>query len=115
MILWSTKIVRRLWSLIEMDHFHCPNTREWTKSVYLYSLMKKYGSSTYERGEELHLARDVLSKLSVMWKDRGMSRNTRLKLLKALVFFLYGAETWTIRTSESERMMPKDIMDGKDI
>ena len=40
--------------------------------------------------------------LTTVWKDRGITLQTKVKLVKALVFpiVLYGAETWTMRKTE---------------
>ena len=37
--------------------------------------------------------------LKSIWKDRGVTLETKVKLVKVLVFpiVLYGAETWTIK------------------
>ena len=44
--------------------------------------------------------------LTTVWKDRGITLQTKVKLVKALVFpiVLYGAETWTMRKTERKKI-----------
>ena len=44
--------------------------------------------------------------LTSIWKDRGVTMETKVKLVKVLVFpiVLYGAETWTMRKHERRKI-----------
>ena len=44
--------------------------------------------------------------LTSIWKDRGETMETKVKLVKVLVFpiVLYGAETWTMRKHERRKI-----------
>ena len=44
--------------------------------------------------------------LTSIWKDRGVTLETKVKLVKVLVFpiVLYGAETWTMRKHERRKI-----------
>ena len=44
--------------------------------------------------------------LTSIWKDRGITLETKVKLVKVLVFpiVLYGAETWTMRKHERRKI-----------
>ena len=43
--------------------------------------------------------------LTPIWKDKGVTLETNVKVVKVLVFpiVLYGAETWTMRTHERRK------------
>ena len=43
-----------------------------------------------------------MRRLTSTWKDRGVTLETKVKLVKVLVFpiVLYGAEAWTMRKHE---------------
>ena len=43
---------------------------------------------------------------NIIWKDRGVTLETKVKLVKVLVFpiVLYGAETWTMRKHERRKI-----------
>ncbi|KAJ0174897.1 hypothetical protein K1T71_010005 [Dendrolimus kikuchii] len=44
--------------------------------------------------------------LEKIWTNRNITKATKMRLVRALVFpiFLYGAETWTIRESERKKI-----------
>lgn len=76
------------------------------KMLYLGSLIDSNGGSTAEIRRRIVLAREATVKLTKIWKDRNLTRNIKLRLLRTLVFpiFLYGAETWTIKAGDRERI-----------
>ena len=45
------------------------------------------------------MGKAAMGGLTSIWKDRGVTMETKVKLVKVLVFpiVLYGAETWTMR------------------
>ena len=45
------------------------------------------------------MGRSAMGGLTKIWKDRGITLRTKIRLVKALVFpiVLYGAEYWTMR------------------
>ncbi len=47
-----------------------------------------------------------LTRLTSIWKDRGVTMETKVKLAKVLVFpiVLYGAETWTMGKHERRKI-----------
>ena len=52
------------------------------------------------------LGRAAIGNLTKIFKDRGVTLRTKVMLVKTLVFpiVLYGAETWTLRKSERQRI-----------
>ena len=48
------------------------------------------------------MGRSAMEGLTKIWKDRGITLITKIRLVKALVFHivLYGADSWTMRKLE---------------
>ena len=65
--------------------------------IFLGSLITKDGFCEKEIRRRLAMGR-----LMKIWKDRGITLSTKIRLVKALVFpiVLYGAESWTMRKIE---------------
>ena len=68
--------------------------------------MDNNGGSSAEIRRRSILAREATAKLTHIWRDCAITRNTKLRLLKTLIFpvFLYGAETWTIKANDRRRV-----------
>lgn len=47
-----------------------------------------------------------MSKMSKIWKDRSVTKETKIRLVRSLVFSIatYGAETWTIKMNMRKRI-----------
>ena len=71
-----------------------------TKFVLLRALITK------EIRRRIAMGKAAMGGLTTVWKDRGITLQTKVKLVKALVFpiVLYGAETWTMRKTEREKI-----------
>lgn len=52
------------------------------------------------------MAKRAMSQMDRVWADRNISRNTKKQLVTSLVFsiFLYGAETWTLKKADRQRI-----------
>ena len=52
------------------------------------------------------MGKAAMGRLTKIWKDRGITLRTKVKLVRTLVFpiVLYGAETWTVRKSERKKL-----------
>lgn len=52
------------------------------------------------------MAKGAMGKLTKVWKDRNITKNTKARLVRTLIFsiFLYGVETWTIKESERKKI-----------
>ena len=70
---------------------------------FLGSLITDTGGSESEIKKRLTLGKAAMNALSRIWKDRGLSVQTKLRIVNALVFPVatYAAETWT--TTKSTR------------
>ncbi|KAL4113049.1 hypothetical protein QTP88_016750 [Uroleucon formosanum] len=74
--------------------------------IYLGSIVQADGGSSKEIRRCVTLGREVVSRLTPIWKDNHISRNSKLRLLKALTFsvMLYGSETWTLKVEDVKRI-----------
>ena len=73
-----------------------------TKFVLLGALITKDGLCGKEVRRRIAMGKAAMGGLTSIWKDRGVTMETKVKLVKVLVFpiVLYRAETWTIRKHE---------------
>lgn len=76
------------------------------KFVYLGSMLHKSGSCEFEVRRRIEIARTAMIQLTKIWKNRNITRNTKINLVNALVFpvFFYGSETWVIRSNDRKRI-----------
>ena len=58
------------------------------------------GDYSHEIKRLLLLGRKAMSKLDSILKRRDMTLATKVRLVKALVFPIYGCESWTIQKAE---------------
>lgn len=74
--------------------------------VYLGSLLSNVGGSEGEISRRIQMSKAAMTKLTRIWKDRNISRKTKVRLVRTLVFsiFFYGAESWTLRQSERAKI-----------
>lgn len=74
--------------------------------IYLGSRIDNTGSCEEEIRRRIGLAKSGMSRLSKIWKNRSITRRTKTRLVQSLVFpvFCYGAETWTIKSTDRRRI-----------
>ncbi|XP_062525161.1 uncharacterized protein LOC134199067 [Bombyx mori] len=74
--------------------------------IYLGSLLTDQGGSKREIKRRTQMAKAAMSKLTRIWQDRKVSNATKMRLVRTLVFsiFLYGADSWTARTTERKKI-----------
>lgn len=74
--------------------------------IYLGSLISAEGGCERDIRRRIATAKGSLTRLYKIWKDRGVSNRTKIKLIRTLIFpiFLYAAETWTIKSRDRERI-----------
>jgi len=74
--------------------------------TYLGSIVQTDGGSSREIKRSVTLGREAVSRLTPIWKDNHVSRNSKLRLLNALTFssMLYGSETWTLKAEDVKRI-----------
>ena len=79
-----------------------------TKFVFLGALIPKDGLCENEVRRRIAMGKAAMGGLTSisLWKDRGVTMETKVKLVKFLVFpiVLYGAETWTMRKHERRKI-----------
>ncbi|KAI8429179.1 hypothetical protein MSG28_007716 [Choristoneura fumiferana] len=74
--------------------------------IYLGSLITNTGGSEDEIKRRIAITRSAMEKLTRIWRDRNITKTTKVQLVRSLVFpiFLYGAETWTVKERERQRI-----------
>ncbi|XP_072025197.1 uncharacterized protein [Amphiura filiformis] len=73
---------------------------------FLESLIVEEGGSSQEIKRWLAMARTSAIAITDIWKDRGISRTTKMNIMDALVFPIatYGSETWAIGRADRSRI-----------
>ncbi|CAH2235409.1 jg13268 [Pararge aegeria aegeria] len=74
--------------------------------VYLGALVSNNGGCIDEIKRRMAISRSAMDKLQKIWRNRNITKATKIRLVKALVFpiFLYASETWTLRESEKKKI-----------
>ena len=64
------------------------------------------GDCSHEIKRRLLLGRKVLTNLDSILKSRDITLQTKVRLVKAMVFpvFMYGCESWTVKKAENRRI-----------
>ena len=64
------------------------------------------GDSSHEIKRHLLLGRKVMTNLDSMLKSRDITLQTKVRLVKAMVFpvVMYGCESWTVKKAERQRI-----------
>ena len=72
----------------------------------LGAIIAEDGESRTEIRTRLAIARKSLVKLNNIWSNRGISSNTKKRLLKTLIWPIatYGCETWTLNKIEENKL-----------
>ena len=61
------------------------------------------GDGSHEIKRRLLLVRKAIANLNSILKSRDITLLTKVPLVKAMVFPMYGCESWTIKKAESQR------------
>ena len=77
-----------------------------TNFVFLGALITKDGLCENEVRRRIAMGKAAMGGLTSIWKDRRVTLETKVKLVKVLVFpiVLCGAETWTMRQHERRKI-----------
>ena len=77
-----------------------------TKFVFLGTLITVDGLCEKEVRRRIAIRKNAMGGLTPIWKGRGVTLETKVKLVKVLVFpiVLYGAVTWKIRKHERRKI-----------
>ena len=74
--------------------------------VFLDSKITADGDCSHEIKRRLLLGRKVMTNLDSIFKSRDISLQTKVHLVKAMVFpvVIYGCESWTVKKAERQRI-----------
>ena len=74
--------------------------------TYLGSEVDYNGGCERKVNRRAKMARNAMMKRNTMWRDCAITKHTKIRLVRTLVFliFLYGAETWTVRQKERKKI-----------
>ena len=77
-----------------------------TKFVFFGALITEDGLCEKEVQRRIAMGKAAMGGLTSIWKDRGVTLETKVKLVKMLVFpiVLYGAATLTMRNHERRKI-----------
>ena len=71
-----------------------------TDFIFLGSKITADGDCSHEIKRHLLLRRKAVTNLDSMLKSRDITLPTKVHLVKAMVFVMYGCESWTIKKVE---------------
>ena len=74
------------------------------------SINSSYNDSP-EVKKRIAITKSTTTALTTIWKDRSISKKTKIRLLNALVFPIasYGCETWVLKKSDKRRLQSFEI------
>ena len=73
-----------------------------TDFIFIGSKITADGNCSHEIKRHLFLGRKTMTNLDIILKSRGITLQTKVCLVKVMVFsvVMYGCESWTIKKSE---------------
>ena len=79
--------------------------KQWKQCQTVFFLGSKItadGDCSHEIKKHLLLGRKVMTNLGSVFKSRGITLLTKVRLVKAMVFpvVMYGCESWTVKKAE---------------
>lgn len=74
--------------------------------VYLGTLISNNGGCIDEVKRRMAITRTSMDKMRKIWRNRNITKATKIRLVRTLIFpiFLYAAETWTLREIEKKKI-----------
>ena len=74
--------------------------------IFFGSKITAEGDCSHEIKRRLLLGRKFMTNLDSIFKSRGITLPTKVRLVKALVFpvVMYGCESWTVKKAERRRI-----------
>ena len=83
--------------------------KQWKQCQTLFfggSKITADGDCSHEIKRRLLLGREVMTNLGSIFKSRDITLQTKIRLVKAMVFpvVMYGYENWTVRKAEHQRI-----------
>ena len=98
----------RSWHLVPLLHTNrWGNNGKVTDFIFLGSQITTDSDCSHEIRRPLLLGRKVMTNLDSIFKSRGITLPTKVRLVKAMVFpvVMYGCENWTIKKAERQRIL----------
>ena len=79
--------------------------------IYLGSLKASNGDCKPDVLRRIALAKSKMINLKNIWKDKDLSNNLKMKIMKTLVWttITYGAEGWTLKAEEKKRLQASEM------
>ncbi len=73
---------------------------------YLGAIKTSTGSCSEDIKARIGRAKKATMELDTIWKDRGIRKELKMKLVKALIWpiITYGAEGWTLKKDDERRL-----------
>ena len=72
--------------------------------IFLGSKITGDGDCSHEIKRRLLLGRKVMTNLDSIFKSRDITLPPKVRLVKAMVFPVYGCESWTVKKAERQRI-----------
>ena len=72
--------------------------------IFLGSKITADGDCSHETKRQLLLGREAMTKLDSILKSRDITLQTKICIVKAMVFPLYGCKSWTTKKAECQRI-----------
>ncbi|CAH2242819.1 jg11752 [Pararge aegeria aegeria] len=74
--------------------------------IYLGAQISNNGGCIDEIKRRMTMSISAMDKLQRIWTNRNITKATKIRLVKALIFpiFFYASETWTLRETEKKRI-----------
>ena len=73
-------------------------------SIFLDSKIIVDSDCSHEVNRHLLLGRKATTNLDSIFKSRDITLPTKVHLVKAMVFHMYGCESWTVKKAEHRRI-----------
>ena len=82
-----------------------------TDFIFLGSRITEDGDCSHEIKRHLLLGRKVMTNLDSIFKSRSITLQTKVCLVKAMVFpvVMYGCESWTVKKAEHRRIVAFEL------
>ena len=82
------------------------NIEQVSSFTYLGSEITENCESEADIRKRLAMSRNTMKNLTCIWADRGVQNDTKMRLLKALIWSIaiYGCEGWTIKAADKKRI-----------
>ena len=79
--------------------------------IFLGSKINADGDCSHEIKRRLLLGRKVMTNIDSIFKNRGITLPTMVRLVKAMVFpvVMFGCESWTVKKAEHQRIVAFEL------